>query len=876
MSLPMHDFDGLNRAALAACPDLLFRLLPGGRRFGHEFKAGSLAGEKGDSLSINLHTGRWADFATGETGGDLIDLLAKKDRLSLGDARRALAEMVGMGDDAPVRPAAEVIHLAPRDPEWVAVMPAPAEAPEPPTTHPKFGQPEHTARVLNQAGELMHLIMRFPPAGDRDRKMIAPLTYGTLVLRGKQVTGWHWKAPPPPRPLYGLPLQDDAPVLVVEGEVKRDAAARLLPGWSVVSWPGGAQAIGKADWSPLRGREVVMWPDADQPGAEAAAAVVNVLRGIAAEVRAVTPPEGKDGGWDLADAEREGWTGSDVLNHIAPLDPDERDEPREDPRDEEDSMPFRCLGHDRGLYYFLPQGAGQVVALSARDCHNDASLAVLAPRRWWEGAYPGRTTFDLKAAGDALIQSCHRVGIFDPDRQRGRGVWLDEGRTVVHLGDRLLCDGEEFPPAAFPSRFVYEAARPLNAVPTEPLTDREAAGLLRLCCEVAWDQPERDGRLVAGWAVAAMICGALPWRPHLWVVSESGKGKSWVEDNILRPLLGDLALRVQGKTTEPAIRRALRIDARPVLFDEAETQNRQDAERMQQVIDLSRAASAENGADILKADMGKGSGVVRYSIRSCFYFSAINLAISQAADESRAIVATLTLPEDKELAAAQFASLKAVHAEVMVPGFGNRLLARCLGLVPTIRHNAEVLASAIARNGVSRRTGDTLGVVLACAYSLTSTARLDADSAAAFLGARSWVGSAAKERENDPEWKRALMRLMQYELRFTSGNGRPEVATIAELVSACRAMDPERGVPAQTADLVLRRHGIRLMEGGLRIFGHSELAKRAFAETSWAGGWAATLARAPGARRNVNTRYVEMIGGKSVVIPLDAISGSAT
>jgi hypothetical protein len=120
------------------------------------------------------------------------------------------------------------------------------------------------------------------------------------------------------------------------------------------------------------------------------------------------------------------------------------------------------------------------------------------------------------------------------------------------------------------------------------------------------------------------------------------------------------------------------------------------------------------------------------------------------------------------------------------------------------------------------------------------------------------------------------MRLMQYELRFTSGNGRPEVATIAELVSACRAMDPERGVPAQTADLVLRRHGIRLMEGGLRIFGHSELAKRAFAETSWAGGWAATLARAPGARRNVNTRYVEMIGGKSVVIPLDAISGSAT
>lgn len=865
----MHDFDGLNRAALAACPELLHRLLPGGRLFGHEFKAGSVGGEKGNSLSINVHTGRWADFAAGQTGGDLIDLVAAIEGVAVGEARRRLADMLGLGDAMPQRTAAQVIPLPVREPDWIAMMPPPGDVPPPPQTHPKFGEPEHIAEVRNQIGDLLHVILRFPATAERPRKMIAPCTYGTLSGR----TGWHWKAPPPQRPLYGLPLQDDAPVLVVEGEVKRDAAARLLPTWSVVSWPGGAQAIGKADWSPLAGREVIMWPDADSPGVEAAASVVNVLRGIAADVRAVIPPEGKEGGWDLADAEREGWTGADVLAHIAPLDLEEHDDrgPPDDHQDGDRQDPFRCLGHDRGLYYFLPQGAGQVVSLDARGCYNDASLMVLAPRRWWEGAHPGKQGFNTKTAGDSLLEACHAVGVFDPDRQRGRGVWLDEGRTVVHLGDRLLCDGEAYAPAAFRSRFVYELARPIDFTPGEPLSDREARGLLKLCCEVAWENPERDGRLVAGWAVAAAICGALPWRPHLWVVSESGKGKSWVEDNILRPLLGPLAVRVQGKTTEPALRRTLRIDARPVLFDEAETQNRQDAERMQQVIDLSRAASAENGADILKADMGRGNGVVRYSIRSCFYFSAINLALSQAADESRAIVVSLSLPQDKAAAEAQFANLKRTHAEVMVPGFGERLLARSLALLPIIRHNADVLASAIARGGVSRRTGDTLGVVLACAYSLTSSAKLDAAGADAFLADRAWVREAAASRETDPEWKRALLKLLQHEVRFTAGNGRPEVSTVAQLIGAMRFDMGEQVVTAETADAALSRLGVRVVGDGLRIANRSALAEKVFSDSEWARGWRATLARAPSAKRDVATRFSGFVD-KAVVLPLEVLA----
>jgi putative DNA primase/helicase len=85
------DFEAVNRAALARLPELLARLLPGGRRIGREWVCGNLRGEPGRSCRVNLATGRWADFATGERGGDIIALAAAVWRVSQGEAARRLA-----------------------------------------------------------------------------------------------------------------------------------------------------------------------------------------------------------------------------------------------------------------------------------------------------------------------------------------------------------------------------------------------------------------------------------------------------------------------------------------------------------------------------------------------------------------------------------------------------------------------------------------------------------------------------------------------------------------------------------------------------------------------------------------------------------------
>jgi hypothetical protein len=48
------------------------------------------------SFRINLSTGRWADFATGDGGRDVVSLAAYLARLGRVEAARNLAQMVGL------------------------------------------------------------------------------------------------------------------------------------------------------------------------------------------------------------------------------------------------------------------------------------------------------------------------------------------------------------------------------------------------------------------------------------------------------------------------------------------------------------------------------------------------------------------------------------------------------------------------------------------------------------------------------------------------------------------------------------------------------------------------------------------------------------
>lgn len=269
-ALPPIDFVGLNAYLLGNAEALVAAWLPGGKRVGHEYVCGSLSGGAGRSCSINLNSGAWADFQSGEAGGDLVSLYAAIHGMKQHEAALELRGHAAMGDAAPVRTSARPAPAPkppPADEGWATQRPVPPHAPAPTFRH-QYRKPEDIEnRAEYRVGDELHgYVVRFRTSAD-DKEDI-PYTWCVSTRHGG--TRWHWKQFDAPRPLYlpGQALPGRRTVLVVEGEIKADVLQELLEGWApgvycVVSWPGGCKAWGKADWSWLAGCNVLLWPDCD-------------------------------------------------------------------------------------------------------------------------------------------------------------------------------------------------------------------------------------------------------------------------------------------------------------------------------------------------------------------------------------------------------------------------------------------------------------------------------------------------------------------------------------------------------------------------------------------------------------------------------------
>src|SRR5215471_8136583 len=210
-----------------------------------------------------------------------------------------------------------------KDREWTPFVPVPADAPPPPTRHPTLGQPTETHTYRSADGEINGYVLRFDHAGGKEFR---PLTY--CRHPGGVFREWRWTTWRKPRPLFNadkLHTRRAAPVLIVEGEKSCHAAERLAPGFVCITSPGGSKAAAQADWSPLKGQEVIIWPDADDPGQQYAAAVAKQCGAAGAmRVAVIEPPSGVPGGWDAADAVASGYDEAQAMRLIGAATKQER------------------------------------------------------------------------------------------------------------------------------------------------------------------------------------------------------------------------------------------------------------------------------------------------------------------------------------------------------------------------------------------------------------------------------------------------------------------------------------------------------------------------------------------------------------------------
>jgi hypothetical protein len=201
--------------------------------------------------------------------------------------------------DAHAEPTAQRQTLTP-------IVPAPTDAPPCRWRHPKYGDPVAMWPYLDAASRLVGYAARveYGESGER-KKDVYPVTYCRVEEGARCYQAWRSHAVPMPRPLYNLPELLASPqtsVIVTEGEKKADAVPRFFPGHVGTTSMGGANAAKLSDWRPLAGRNVVIWPDHDEPGRRYAGEVAALaMAADAATIAVVAVPQDWPEGWDLAD-----------------------------------------------------------------------------------------------------------------------------------------------------------------------------------------------------------------------------------------------------------------------------------------------------------------------------------------------------------------------------------------------------------------------------------------------------------------------------------------------------------------------------------------------------------------------------------------------
>ena len=360
-----------------------------------------------------------------------------------------------------------------------------------------------------------------------------------------------------------------------------------------------------------------------------------------------------------------------------------------------DSFPFQFLGFNKDQYYYLPRGQKQVIRISA-SAHIERRLLTLAPRSWWLEHFEKRSrnadpSVDWGAACSWLYEMQHGQGVYDPRRVRGRGCWVDDERVVIHLGERVICDGSEVEVGKVKSRFIYEQGAALAGPKLEdPMPVEESRQILKQpACADGSTQPRRlcspgGGPRPGMWRAR--------WRSHAWIVGGAGSGKSTVLANFVKPLLGEMETSVLGASTEAGLRQHLGSDAIPVLMDEAE-QAQARRGTLASGDGAGQASSSETGAKTLK---GTASGTGQeYLIRSMFLLSSITSSLKQGSDKSRSALLQLRNPAN-DTPAEQVEHAKAwdqLRRELsnIDANTGKRPIARTVKRLPVLLREVELV-----------------------------------------------------------------------------------------------------------------------------------------------------------------------------------------
>ncbi len=287
----------------------LFDTYPRGVRHGTAFMLGSLQGEAGSSLQLNIdmHNPNFMkgqDWATGDGIGGISKILMEGRGWTIKEVAAHYQSYLG----EEIRPAPE----NPIKPELANQNPA-----EPIQLNPIKQKKLYTLETpydeefvyTNKHGEILVTVRKYIERNENNQ--IVRDSSGKPKKQFRQFMGGRMGMPDP-RPLYNIPdIIGANKVIWVEGEKCADALTRI--GLAATCTIGGAgmlteRVADKFDFSPLKDKDVVLWPDNDAAGRNLASLVERLAKEAGAKsTLMLRAPYGKPDKWDAADAIDEGF-----------------------------------------------------------------------------------------------------------------------------------------------------------------------------------------------------------------------------------------------------------------------------------------------------------------------------------------------------------------------------------------------------------------------------------------------------------------------------------------------------------------------------------------------------------------------------------------
>lgn len=446
---------------------------------------------------------------------------------------------------------------------------------------------------------------------------------------------------------------------------------------------------------------------------------------------------------------------------------------------------------------------------------------------------------------------------FNPDMVRARGVWRDAEGIVYNAGDACFlvrADGGMEQVDGVREPFIYDAGAPLIHPAADALTDEEGARLVDFYRARPWVMP-CAGELVAGWMACAVLAGALPFRPQIWINAPAFTGKSYLMRDILRALggkgagdsvSGGHAVQFEGGgTSTAAIHQRIGRDALPVLFDEAESNGAgRSARNLAGMLDLVRSAATSGDIGLSKG--GADGTAKNYKMHCSFLFFSIANNLDREADTSRFLVLRLSPLMDAAARAAMWQSQEAARTMTQGQDFTARLFTRLLRAVPALLDNARTIRKHLMDAKYNARRAELLGLLLAGAHALTKSGAVD-DAYLEHAAAVAQDVEKTQERESDPQ--RCIDTLLGYSMPWLGG-GRISVAQLCEV--AARETDTER---KQNACRALGALGLRWRDDldALQVNTTARGLRELYKSTDWQGGNVAAML-AEGCKRDKNKR----------------------